>query len=150
VSRTIALLAAGSIAALASAACGDDGASALTKDEYIDRGNEICADANDAIEERADEEELFSDEEPTEEEVERFTVEVSVPTIEDEIDDLRGLPAPEEDRDELNGIYETAEEGIAELREDPSRSASGELPSGLEDANDRARDYGLGGCVVED
>jgi hypothetical protein len=143
----MALAAAGAAWAMA-AGCGDDGDAALTKDEYIDRGDEICAEANERIEDGA--EELFSDnEEPSAEEVERFTLEVSVPTLEAQIQDLRALSAPEDDRDELSEIYDDAEEGIAELREDPSLAAEGELPDGIERSNELASEYGFTECGEE-
>ena len=149
-SRKIALLMAGLLVAPIAIGCGDDdggGGTALSKDEYIARGDEICAEANDEIEDRS--EELFSGDEPSEEDVERFTLEVSVPTIEEEIDRLRDLPAPQGDGERLNIIYAAAETGIAELREDPSLSARGELPAALDRSNELAREYGFEDCGEE-
>ena len=90
---------------LIAAGCGgddDDGGDALTKEEYVAQGNEICEDGNAELEQSAD----FDFSDPAA--LEAFVTDTFVPNIQGQIDDLReGIP--EDDEDEVNEILDEAE-----------------------------------------
>ncbi|MEX2195640.1 MAG: hypothetical protein WD844_10175 [Thermoleophilaceae bacterium] len=152
--RTITLLVAALAAASLLAACGGDdddgdgGEQALSKAEYIEQGDAICAEGDREIEQAA--EETFSDleqgEQPSVEEIGEFGQETVLPSLQRQIDRLRELPAPGGDEDEVTAIYDAADEGIQTLQDgDPEDFATGG-DAAFEDANRLAGEYGFQNC----
>jgi hypothetical protein len=135
-------------AALLVAGCGEeDGevSESLSREDYLARGDEICAAGDEAIEEQT--EDNFGAVPPREgDEAERFVSEVVLPNIQSQIDQLRDLPPPKGDEESVDAIYAAADEGLADARQDPATIARGETPAGLEEANRLAREYGFQEC----
>lgn len=131
---------------LAAAGCGgDEGEEPLTKSEYIKQGDAICSKGDAAIGSAAVA--LGAEgKQPPPEELARFTEEVVVPTLQDQIDQLRKLPAPEGDEETVAAIYDKAQEGIDQIKEDPEMFASQEPPPALNEAGQLAGDYGFQEC----
>ena len=142
--KTIALLFA--TAALI-AGCGDDedsgdsGASdsgSLTKAEYLEQGNAICAKYNKQLDE------LFPQipGSPGTPAFDSFTEEQIVPILETQISEVEALPAPEGDEEQVEAIFTAANEGLDTLEDDPSALAG----DAFTEANQLANDYGLTEC----
>jgi len=129
--------------ALVGAGCGgdDEEAEALTKAEFIEQGNAICAEGNKEIEAAAQE---FPDE-PSESEVETFASDTLVPNIQEQIDGLRDLGPPEGDEDTVEEITSSAQEALDQVDEDPQLLLSSDDP--FNEANDLAEEYGLEECA---
>ena len=132
-------------AGLLVAGCGnddDDGGDALSHEELITQGNEICSEGNDEVDAAA--EELFSNtEQPTEEQAEAFVNDTLVPSIQGQIDDLRDLEGPSEDEDALNPILDEAETVLGELEADPALVEQDTFGS----VNQQLDDFGLTECA---
>ncbi len=139
--------------ALVAGACGDD-AEALTKEEYIEQANAICAASNAQAELIFEEVTADLPDEPTPQQVAEAVVEIgtrSTPIIEAQLDDLRALRAPEGDEDTLAALFddvEAAQEEFIQLAED---AAAGDQAAFREedpfaDVDQRAIQYGLTVC----
>lgn len=145
----VAALAAGSLLA----ACGGDdddggGEQPLSKAEYIKQGDAICAAGDREIEQGA--EEAFGDlergQQPSARAIGEFGQETVLPSLQKQIDQLRELPAPEGDQDEVNAIYDAADEGIRELREGKPEDFVEKGDAAFEEANRLAGEYGFQNC----
>lgn len=139
-------IAAAVVATMVGAACGDDdGGSAITRAEFIEAADAICAD----FEERFDAlgEELAAD--ATFEDVARLFLDEGLPLFREQIEELRALEAPEADAEELARLWDDLEEATEELEqaieEDPQGTLSGELDPFAEQKA-TAQEYGFEEC----
>lgn len=95
---------------LVAAACdGDD--DALTKEDWIRAANAICGDANEAFNA------LFEEGFPTTPERSQEFVADVVPIVEDEVNELQELEAPEDDADTIDDALARGEAAVDDLRE---------------------------------
>lgn len=145
------------VAALVVAGCGgDDGndtttssTSSLTKQQFVREANQICKQTDDKIERAS--KQFFADAPPDEEappaEIEQFAKQTALPAIEDEIDRIRALGAPQGDEDEVKAILDAAQEGLDKLEQDPDEIAQGGAAPALEKFDKLAGDYGLDKCA---
>lgn len=133
---------------LVAAGCGgDDGgggedAEPISKADFTTQADKICADANAEIE--AEAEALGA--EPTQEQIEQFAVDILVPNIQGQHDDIADLGAPEGDEDDVEAILDALQEGIDAVEADPSLITSSDDP--LAEASELAGEYGLKECAV--
>jgi hypothetical protein len=127
------------VALLVGAGCGGD--DAPSKDEYIAQADAICRDADEALNEEI--QEAFGTKPPTQQQILAFSESNAIPNLEDQLADLRALTPPEGEEETVTQIYDTLEEAIAQIKEDP---ASDTAPPALEDATQQAKDFGLVVC----
>jgi hypothetical protein len=76
-----------------------------------------------------------------------FTKSTAVPNIEHQLERIRALPQPDDDRTTLESYYGAYERGIAQLKEDPALVTEQAVPPAFTSANRLARDYGIADCV---
>jgi len=120
------------------AGCGGGDDETLTKEEYIQRADQICQEGNDEIEAAAEDVEL--------QDLTKFITETVVPKTEEQIAKIRELPIPEGDEQTLNSIYDRVEEAIQKFKDDPGSLAdlaSGNIAPGVEEDS---RAYGFKVC----
>lgn len=132
---------------LVAAGCGGDDeggedAEPLSKADFTTQANKICADGNDELQTEAE----SLGEEPTQEQIEEFAVDVLVPNVQGQHDDIDALGAPEGDEDDVQAILDALQEGIDAVEADPSLITSSDDPLG--EASDLAGEYGLTDCAV--
>ena len=133
-------------ALLAAAACGG-GSGTLTKAEFIEQADKLCAAAND---------ELDALPEPKSPEELRTVLEKGVSRTRKLLSDLRALNEPEADEQALEEIYSLVERSIAKLDEADAALASGNVAAVdgivqagqglLDQANAASKTYGLKDC----
>ena len=138
--------------ALAGGACGGDddddgggGASDVTKEEFIENADAVCADVSAQIEEIGND---VSDEASLEEVTELLQDEV-LPLFRDQIEQLRGLDLPADDADELEQMFddlEAATDDVEQQLEDDPEAALSEDSDPFAEVNASAREYGLEEC----
>jgi hypothetical protein len=127
--------------------CGDDeegesgGASdsgSLTKAEYLEQGNAICAKYNKQLDQ------LFPQipGAPGSASFDSFTEQQIIPILETQIESVEALPAPEGDEEEVDAIFTAANEGLETVKDDPSALAG----DAFNEANQLANEYGLTEC----
>lgn len=136
---------------LAFAACGDD-AEELSKDDFIEQADELCADAQDEIDDLGDPE----SEDP--EDVAAF-LEDGKEIYEGLAEDLDGLAPPGDDADEVDEVFGKLDELIEKLddaiaaAEDDDEEAMGEAFEDLDEisneAEELASDYGFEECGID-
>jgi len=159
VNRFLVLIAAVAAVALVAAGCGGDDSTtdstaSLTKAEFLKQGNAICAAGNKTLdrgfEQFAKENKdsnLSKNKKPSEAELEEISEAVLIPGISKQVEELRGLGAPEGDEGEVDELLSNAEEALEEVEEDPS--ALSEENGAFAEVNKEAREYGLTVCGEE-
>lgn len=125
---------------LGASGCTDEAEPAMTKAQYVEEGNEICADAADALTEAADE---------TQGDLAvqiGFVQAEVVPSIRRQIDDLRRLGYPPGDEEELDQLLDDSEDILILVARDPASAlrTGGDTPFAA--VNERFVDYGLTEC----
>jgi hypothetical protein len=125
------------------AGCGDDnndsGDEALTKQEFVAKGNAICAAGNKEIETAF--QTAIGNAKPTQDQLNAVVTASLVPSIEGQIDDLRDLPAP----DDIGPTLDEAELALQDIKENPSLATGGGQDP-FADVNQKLTDYGLTAC----
>lgn len=118
----------------------------LSKVEFLRQADEICFASEQRIEAAADE--LVTQEgDPDPAEVERIALEVVVPALESEVAAIRALGAPKGDEEDVDGILEATEEGIAAIEADPTGLLES-IPKPLTRAQMLAENYGSRQCGI--
>ncbi|MFL5891375.1 MAG: hypothetical protein ACJ75I_01390 [Solirubrobacterales bacterium] len=132
----------------ASGASGTSGAqgAALSKSEFVAKGNAICAKGSQEI--NAEAKKIFtSNQAPSQATQEKFVTDTVIPSIQQQIDGLDALPAPSGDEDQVQAIVDAAQSALDKAKQDPSLltdQAQGGDP--FAQANKLADDYGLTKC----
>ncbi len=139
--------------------CGDDGgdggegnaataangrpASGVTKSEYIDQANSLCAKrtAELAIKSKRAFKKVFS--KPEKVAAKQLAKEAVIPVFEGELRDLKTLSIPSEGEQQVAAIYEAIEDFIAELKADPTAQEFYPYTK----AEKLAKQYGISACA---
>jgi hypothetical protein len=157
--------------AMVAVACGDDDSDALTKEDYIEQANAICAATNEEIDPLVEEffGETFADvpQDTPPGDVptiilafDEFFDDVLTPAFEDQMEQLSALSPPEEDAEMLDQMFDDLEAGLAVVNAtlddavagDPAAIeafSSGASEEQLNEANTAGREYGLTVCGEE-
>ena len=134
------------VVALGGGCRSDNDEDALSKDEYIEQADAICADMNDAVD-AAFEEHFGGSDNPSEEQIEAFVAEIG-PVVHRRIDEVRALPAPEGDEDLLEQLFGNFDDAVSRIEENPVPAFRGQTDI-FGDFNARAREYGVEQCTTE-
>ena len=142
------LIALSACATLALAGCGDDGGSEseeLSKAEFIEKADEICAEGDEVIDEA---EEGFADPDaPTEEEIDAAVEDVVIPEYERQLEELGDLEPPADDKDTIDEMLEHLQDAVDAMKEDWQ---SQETATAFQEASAIATEYGLEECGESD
>ncbi len=137
-------LAAG-LAAAALAACGEDTgpftATDVTKPQYILRGDEICAEGERELRKAA----TRIGRAPGDSEVERVVRDTVIPVIAERIDRLRALEPPAGDEQEVDRIFDAAEQALERVEADPALAEQADQVFG--GTSRLANAYGFDSCA---
>jgi hypothetical protein len=157
--KKLALLCIAALGLVAVAGCGDDDDGGdggvptgdVSKQDYIAEANQVCEEGDTQLDEAAraffvEELGLGQNERPTDEQIAQFAEEEAIPVIQDQIDKLREIEAPEADADEITEIYNAAQAALDEAVEDPSILAT-EQTDPFEETNRLAEEYGITECA---
>ena len=134
------------------AGCGSDDSETtetLTKAEFIEQGDAICKKANEQSEAEAEEfaeENDFTLEKASDEQLEEAVAEVLVPSLNGQVEELDGLGAPEGDEERVEEIIVSLEGAADEIEDDPGAVFDGEV---LIEPSELAEDYGFEVCGQE-
>jgi hypothetical protein len=161
------LIGAAVVAALLSvSACGSDDAEPLTKTEFVAQADAICGTATTESEPLWEafwagfEEETDGD--GGDAMFVRFDglLDDLDPITDQQLEDLRALEPPADDKEFVEGLLDDFEDGLAEMNDIVDRAVDGdeqareamttEEGDPLADVNEAARDYGLVVCGAED
>jgi hypothetical protein len=155
-SKRLLVLCAGALAlGLLVAGCGssddssEENTSSLTKAEFIKQADAICEKAGDEVEVEveafAEENDIPTDKEPSDEVKEEIVIEVLVPNIEEQAEGIAALGAPSGEEEQVDQIVEGIETAASETSEDPSSVISGD-DGAFKGVNKEAKEYGFKVC----
>jgi hypothetical protein len=148
----MALLAVLALAVFA-AGCGDGDEStstaSITKTEFLAQGNAICKKGNQEIdsdfESFAKKHDLQQSDGLTDAEATEASEEILIPNVQDQVDQIGELGAPEGQEAQVDAILAAVQKGIDELEADPTAIQGNSDP--FAEANKMAKDYGLTACA---
>lgn len=144
------LVASACIGALSAAFVGcDSGSDRLSQEEFLEQGNEICAEGSDEIDAIFEEAFPEDSEEPSAEEIAEVFEEEFIPNIRGQIEDLRELEPPEDVEDDLNQVLDDAEEALDDAEEQIQDDPETFLQSSediFSDVNEQMEEIGLDEC----
>jgi hypothetical protein len=115
-----------------------------SKAEYIAKGDQICAGGTLVIGKAGREQ--FGSSQPTRDQAIQFGQNTVVPSLEDTLTKLRALEAPAGDEAETAAIYDALEDGLNELKQDPSMFVESGSGGAFDRANQLAQSYGFKQC----
>ena len=121
----------------------------LTKTEFIKQGDEICKKGNDQSEKEAEEfaeDNDFTLEKASNEQLEEAVVEVLVPSLNQQAEEIDALGAPEGDEKKVEELVVSLEDAADEIEDEPGLVFEGEV---LEEPEKLAQDYGFKVCGEE-
>jgi hypothetical protein len=121
----------------------------LTKTEFIKQGDAICKKGNDQSEKEAEEfaeDNDFTLEKASKEQLEEAVAEVLVPNLNQQAEELDALGAPEGDEEQVEEIIVSLEGAADEIEDEPGSVFEGEV---LEEPTKLAKAYGFKVCGEE-
>jgi hypothetical protein len=133
--------------AAAGTACGDD-KKGVSKEDYLAKAKEICQTGNQALTAASDAAvaKLPPGQKLALPDIEKFVRETVVPTIRDQVKQLRALEAPKGDRGHVDEIYTELDKGLDELEKTPSTLTAG--GNVFAAADTLAQKYGISVCAT--
>ncbi len=134
-------------AVLATAAgCGDDDKkpAALSKRAYVKQANAICGASSKKLD--ADVGRRLAGGEPTPAQLKTVVDDIVLPSIRQELKQLRALPAPTGDEETVEAIYDASDAALSKVKADPSTVVDESANGPFADANQKATAYGLTVC----
>lgn len=142
--RGMALLAAAGLA-LPAAACGEEG---VTKTEYLAKAKAVCQKGNQALTEASNA--TFAKVPPGQKlpdpEIETFVRQTVIPTIREQVKELRALPPPKGKKSKVEEIYRSLDKGLDELEKNPKKLIDGS--NVFAEADSLAAKYGITVCAT--
>ena len=142
--RAMALLAAAGLAVPA-AACGEEG---VTKTEYLAKAKAVCQKGNQTLTEASNA--TFAKVPPgqrlSDPEIENFVHQTVIPTIRDQVRQLRALPPPKGKKGKVEEIYGALDKGLDELEKNPKKLIDGS--NVFAEADSLAAKYGINVCAT--
>lgn len=123
-------------------------ATAMTKEEWVDKANEIC---HDASEKKADRMEAFYKARgvrgtPNMHQREAMNTAVILPNVQERIEALEALPVPPGEGAKIRAILRSMERGIQEAKAHPENLAIPKQPIPFKESEHLAGAYGLLFC----
>jgi hypothetical protein len=142
------LLAGGALIAGCGGGGGDDSSTSstgpVTKDAYIARADQVCAQGTLTIGQALREQ--FGSSQPTRDQAQQFGQDVVVPSLEDTLSKLRALEPPPGDKAATSAVYDALERAITQLKQDPSLFVQQSEGGAFDRANRLAQAYGFEQC----
>jgi hypothetical protein len=143
--RRVAALLGAACLALSAPACGG-GSKGITKSDYLARAKLVCQKGNRALKSASDD--VMAKVPPgsklTDAQIETFVRNTVVPTIRDQVKQLRAIPPPKGEKGHVEEIYKELDKGLDVLAKDPKKLTDGTNVFATADA--LAQKYGLSIC----
>ncbi len=113
---------------------------AILKAEFVTKGNQICKQGNDAINQAG--KQLGNS--VNEQQLEAFATNTIIPNIQKQIDGVKALGAPAGEEAQVNAVITSAQADLDKLKADPTKIKDNSL---FNDANQKAKAVGLTECA---
>ena len=147
--RTAALAAAAGLAVSASACGGGGGGSqGISKADYLAKAKLVCQAGNRQLKSATDDvlAKIPPGQKMSDAQINDFVHRTVIPTIKDQIKQLRALPAPKGEKDHVEQIYDALDQGLQQLDKDPAKLTNGS--NVFADADALANRYGISVCAT--
>jgi hypothetical protein len=113
----------------------------LSKAEFVTEANAICGEGNAELESEVS----TMPDEPSDDEIEEFAVDVFVPNLQGQHDDIAALGVPTGDEADVDAILASMQDGIDAVDEDPQALLDDDDP--FNEFYDLAEGYGMKDCA---
>jgi hypothetical protein len=141
------------VVALVAAGCGSSNndnstTTALTKAEFLKKGNAICKKGNQQINQVANQtftKKKYPNGPPPKSVQTKFATDTVIPTVQSQIDQIKALGAPKGDEAQVTAIVTSAQGALDQAKKDPSVLLSNG-PGPFEQTNKLSKSYGLTVC----
>jgi hypothetical protein len=142
--RAAALLLAAGLA-LSASACGDSGG--VSKSEYLAKAKAVCQKGKQTLTDASGAafSKLAPGQKPSTPEIEAFVRQTVIPTIREQVKELRALPPPKGEKGHVEEIYKALDKGLDELQKNPKKLTDGS--NVFADADTLANKYGITVCA---
>jgi len=130
--------------AVAASACGSSGG--VSKSEYLAKAKAVCQKGNQTLTDASNAAfaKLPPGQKPSDPEIEAFVRQTVVPTIRDQVRQLRALPPPKGKKSQVQEIYQALDKGLDELEKNPEKLIDG--TNAFAEADSLATKYGITVC----
>jgi len=144
--RSVAVLAAACLGLSAVACGGGGGGKTLSKADYLAQAKVVCQKGNRQLKSASDD--VMAKVPPgsklTDAQITDFVRNTVIPTIRDQVKQLRAIPPPKGEKAHVQEIYDELEKGLAALDKDPKKLTDGSNVFAAADA--LAQKYGISVC----
>jgi len=147
--RTAALAAAAGLAVSASACGGGGGGSqSISKADYLAKAKLVCQAGNRRLKSATDDvlAKIPPGQKMSDAQINDFVHQTVIPTIKDQIKQLRALSPPKGEKDHVGQIYDALDKGLQQLDKDPAKLTNG--TNVFADADALANKYGISVCAT--
>jgi hypothetical protein len=142
----VTLLAAACLAASA-LSCGGGGSKGITKTDYLARAKLVCQKGNRDLKSASDD--VMAKVPPgsklTDAQITDFVRNTVIPTIRDQVKQLRAIPPPKGEKAHVEEIYKELDKGLDQLQKDPKKLTDGS--NVFAEADTLANKYGITVCA---
>jgi hypothetical protein len=138
------------------AACGSSNNStpttaALTKSQFLKKGNAICSKGNQQINNAAHQtftKKKYPNGQPPKSAVTKFATDTVIPSVQSQIDGIKALGAPAGDEAQVQAIVDAAQSALDKAKADPTiLLQNNQKNDPFAKANELAKSYGLTACA---
>jgi hypothetical protein len=120
----------------------------LTADQWATQADTICAqgdqDQRAAVKSFFQQAGISPNQQPTGAQFQQLGTQVIIPSIEQQINAIKALPAPEDEADQVSEFLDQAESDLAKLKDDPSQITNDNV---FAETQTLAADLGLKNCA---
>ena len=136
------------VLAVSAAACGGGGSKGISKTDYLAQAKTICQKGNRQLKSASDDvfAKLAPGQKMTDAQIDDFVRNTVIPTVRDQVKQLRALPPPKGEKAHVNEIYDALDKGLAELDKNPKKLTDGS--NVFADADALANKYGISVCAT--
>ena len=132
---------------VAASACGG-GSKGISKTDYLARAKTVCQKGNRAL--TAASNDVLAKVPPgqklSDQQIEEFVRTTVIPTIREQIKELRAIPPPKGEKGHVEEIYKALDKGLDELQKNPKKLTDGS--NVFADADTLANKYGITVCAT--
>ena len=143
--RALALLVAAGFA-VSAAACGDSGG--VSKSAYLAKAKAVCEKGNQTLHDASNAafSKVPAGQKPSKPEIEAFVRQTVIPTVREQVKELRALRPPKGKEAQVEEIYRALDKGLDDLEKSPKNLVDGSNP--FAEADDLASKYGISVCAT--
>jgi hypothetical protein len=132
---------------VSASACGGGGSKGIPKTDYLARAKTVCDQGSKVLTAASNYvvSKLAPGQKLSEAEIDDFVRKTVIPTIRDQVKQLRAIPPPKGEKAHVEEIYKALDKGLDVLQENPKKLSDGSNVFG--DADTLAKKYGITVCA---